>query len=175
MEGRRVPGRSACVSMRCARRAASWAGRRWSCLVCSDIYKSGPVGGIDANNCTVTVLIASSIFRGMNAATSALVNDVERLPPPVLPDRATIESAAQTLRMLVPPTPQYDWPQVSAAFGTEVWVKHENHTPIAAFKARSAAMYFDKLLKRAPDVRGVITATRGNHGQAVALAARRYE
>jgi len=103
------------------------------------------------------------------------VNDVERLPPPVLPDRAAIESAAQTLRMLVPPTPQYDWPQVSAAFGTEVWVKHENHTPIAAFKARSAAMYFDKLLKRESGVRGVITATRGNHGQAVALAARRYK
>jgi threonine dehydratase len=106
----------------------------------------------------------------MNAA----MTDASLLPPAALPDRAAIESAAATLRPLVPPTPQYDWPQVSAAFGTEVWIKHENHTPIGAFKARSAAMYFDQLLKRAPDIRGVITATRGNHGQAVALAARRY-
>jgi threonine dehydratase len=107
----------------------------------------------------------------MNAA----MNEASLLPPPVLPDRAAIEAAAETLRPLVPPTPQYDWPQVSAAFGTEVWLKHENHTPIGAFKARSAAMYFDQLLRRTPDVRGVITATRGNHGQAVALAARRYK
>jgi threonine dehydratase len=106
----------------------------------------------------------------MNAA----LTDHAALPPVVLPDRAAIEAAAETLRPLVPPTPQYDWPQVSAAFGTEVWLKHENHTPIGAFKARSAAMYFNKLLQRAPDTRGVITATRGNHGQAVALAARRY-
>jgi threonine dehydratase len=105
----------------------------------------------------------------MNAA----LND--SLPPAVLPGRAAIEAAAETLRTLVPPTPQYDWPQVSAAFGTEVWIKHENHTPIGAFKARSAATYFNELLKREPGIRGVITATRGNHGQAVALAARRYE
>src|SRR5689334_9708966 len=107
----------------------------------------------------------------MNAA----MDDASLLPPAVLPDRIAIEAAAETLRPLVPPTPQYDWPQVSAAFGTEVWIKHENHTPIGAFKARSASMYFDQLLKRAPDTRGVITATRGNHGQAVALAARRYK
>jgi threonine dehydratase len=107
----------------------------------------------------------------MNAA----LEHASPLPPPVLPDRAAIEAAAETLRPLVPPTPQYDWPQVSAAFGTQVWLKHENHTPIGAFKARSAAMYFNELLKREPATRGVITATRGNHGQAVALAARRYQ
>jgi len=92
-----------------------------------------------------------------------------------LPDRAAIESAAEFLRPLVPPTPQYVWPQIAAAFGAEVWLKHENHTPIGAFKARSAAIYFRKLLERAPTTRGVITATRGNHGQAVALAARRFK
>ena len=75
----------------------------------------------------------------------------------------------------MPPTPQYVWPQVAAAFGTEVWLKHENHTPIGAFKARSVAMYFQKLMQREPDCRGVITATRGNHGQAVGLAARRFK
>jgi threonine dehydratase len=106
---------------------------------------------------------------------NAVITDLAALPPAVLPDRAAIEAAAETLRPLVPPTPQYEWPQVSAVFGTEVWLKHENHTPIGAFKARSAAMYFDKLLQRAPGPRGVITATRGNHGQAVALAARRYK
>jgi threonine dehydratase len=115
----------------------------------------------------------------MNAAITDLAAapqaDRAALPPAVLPDRAAIEAAAEILRPLVPPTPQYDWPQVSAAFGTQVWLKHENHTPIGAFKARSAAMYFAKLLQRAPDTRGVITATRGNHGQAVALAARRYK
>lgn len=112
----------------------------------------------------------------MNAA----MNDLTTLPPAVLPpallpDGAAIEAAAETLRPLVPPTPQYVWPQIAAAFGTEVWLKHENHTPIGAFKARSATMYFNQLLKREPGVRGVITATRGNHGQAMALAARRYK
>jgi threonine dehydratase len=94
---------------------------------------------------------------------------------PALPDRADIEAAGQFIATLVPPTPQYVWPQVADAFGTEVWLKHENHTPIGAFKARSAAMYFQKLMRREPDCRGVITATRGNHGQAVGLAARRFK
>jgi threonine dehydratase len=92
-----------------------------------------------------------------------------------LPDRAAIEAAARFLESLVPPTPQYVWPQVAAAFGAEVWLKHENHTPIGAFKARSGATYFRKLMEREPGCRGVITATRGNHGQAVGLAARRFK
>jgi threonine dehydratase len=97
------------------------------------------------------------------------------LPAPALPDGAAIEDAARFLRDLVPPTPQYLWPQVAAAFGAEVWLKHENHTPIGAFKARSAAIYFREMLRREPRCPGVITATRGNHGQAVGLAARRFE
>jgi threonine dehydratase len=92
-----------------------------------------------------------------------------------LPGRAAIEEAAEFLRALVPPTPQYVWPQVAAAFGAEVWLKHENHTPIGAFKARSAAIYFRELMAREPRCPGVITATRGNHGQAVGLAARRFK
>ena len=96
-------------------------------------------------------------------------------PAPPLPDRAAIESAAEFLRTQVPTTPQYVWPQVAAAFGAEVWLKHENHTPIGAFKARSTAMYFSKLMQREPGCGGVITATRGNHGQAVGLAARRFK
>jgi threonine dehydratase len=96
-------------------------------------------------------------------------------PSPVLPGRSDMESAAEFLATLVPPTPQYVWPQVAAAFGAEIWLKHENHTPIGAFKARSAAVYFRKLMQREPGCRGVITATRGNHGQAVGLAARRFK
>jgi threonine dehydratase len=92
----------------------------------------------------------------------------------VLPDRAAIEATAEFLRAWVPPTPQYVWPQIARAFGAEVWLKHENHTPIGAFKARSAAAYFQKLVRREPGCRGVITATRGNHGQAVGLAARQF-
>jgi len=92
-----------------------------------------------------------------------------------LPDRDAIEAAAEVLRALVPPTPQYLWPQVAQAFGANVWIKHENHTPIGAFKARSAAIYFHRLMQKEPASRGVITATRGNHGQAVGLAARRFK
>jgi threonine dehydratase len=92
-----------------------------------------------------------------------------------LPGREAIESAAAFLATLVPPTPQYVWPQVAAAFDAEVWIKHENHTPIGAFKARSAAVYFRQLMQREPACPGVITATRGNHGQAVGLAARRFK
>ncbi len=103
------------------------------------------------------------------------MNQPQEFALPRLPDRAAIEEAAQFIAALVPPTPQYVWPQVAAAFGTEVWLKHENHTPIGAFKARSAAMYFHKLMQREPACRGVITATRGNHGQAVGLAARRFK
>jgi threonine dehydratase len=91
-----------------------------------------------------------------------------------LPDREDIERTAAFLRTWVPPTPQYVWPQIANAFGAEVWSKHENHTPIGAFKARSAAAYFQKLVEREPRCRGVITATRGNHGQAVGLAARHF-
>lgn len=92
-----------------------------------------------------------------------------------LPDREAIEAAAEVLHAIVPPTPQYLWPQVAQAFGAHVWIKHENHTPIGAFKARSVALYFHNLMRREPEPRGVITATRGNHGQAVGLAAKRFK
>ncbi len=110
-----------------------------------------------------------------NVAMKASPSTAPTLPHFVLPDRDAIESAAEALRTLVPPTPQYLWPQVVDAFGTNVWIKHENHTPIGAFKARSASMYFQKLLQRDKSLRGAITATRGNHGQAVGLAARRFK
>jgi threonine dehydratase len=109
------------------------------------------------------------------AAKSRPVHAPERPAHFPLPDREAIEAAAEQLRTLVPPTPQYLWPQVVQAFGANVWIKHENHTPIGAFKARSAAIYFQRLMQQQPGSRGVITATRGNHGQAVGLAARRFK
>jgi threonine dehydratase len=91
-----------------------------------------------------------------------------------LPTRAEIDSIASEINALVPPTPQYSWPLLNARTGCELWVKHENHTPLGAFKIRGALAYMKRLVERAPKTRGVIAATRGNHGQAVAFAARRY-
>jgi threonine dehydratase len=85
-----------------------------------------------------------------------------------LPTLDEIESAARLVYRHMPPTPQYRWPQLCEHAGTEVWLKHENHTPVGAFKIRGGLVYFSRLEK----VKGVIAATRGNHGQSVALCAR---
>src|SRR5260370_24824924 len=74
----------------------------------------------------------------------------------------------------MPPTPQINWPWLAARCGVDLWVKHENHTPIGAFKIRGGLVDMAALRKSQPDVKGVISATRGNHGQSVALAARRH-
>jgi threonine dehydratase len=71
------------------------------------------------------------------------------------------------------PTPQYAWPLLGEALGTQVWVKHENHTPLGAFKVRGGLVYFDALARSPSKPAGVISATRGNHGQSVAFAAAR--
>lgn len=84
-----------------------------------------------------------------------------------------IEQAAQIVYGAMPPTPQYAWPLLAKRTGCEVWVKHENHTPIGAFKVRGGLVYMDRLKKAQPNVKGVISATRGNHGQSIALAAAR--
>jgi threonine dehydratase len=90
-----------------------------------------------------------------------------------LPTLDCIEAAARIVYRVMPPTPQICWPLLSARTGAEVWVKHENHTPLGAFKVRGGLVYFDELRRREPDVSGVIAATRGNHGQSVAFAATR--
>src|SRR4029453_11996724 len=74
------------------------------------------------------------------------------------------------VRATVPPTPQYAWPLLKALTGVEIVVKHENHTPIGAFKLRGGIVYFDRLKRAKPQVRGIVTATRGNHGQSLAFA-----
>jgi threonine dehydratase len=73
----------------------------------------------------------------------------------------------------VPPTPQYAWPLLKARTGVEVVIKHENHTPIGAFKVRGGIVYFDRFKRERPNVKGIITATRGNHGQSLAYAGAR--
>ncbi len=83
-----------------------------------------------------------------------------------------LEAAAELVYRHLRATPQYCWPLICARAGTEVWVKHENHTPIGAFKVRGGLVYVDDLLERQPETASVIAATRGNHGQSVAYAAR---
>ena len=95
------------------------------------------------------------------------------MDPPVITSLATLDKAAALIRTLVPPTPQYCWPLLSRRLGAELWVKHENHTPIGAFKLRGGLVYLDNLRRTQPHIRGVITATRGNHGQSIAYAAAR--
>jgi threonine dehydratase len=82
-----------------------------------------------------------------------------------------IEQAATLVYRHMAPTPQYRWPLLDAAVGTEVWVKHENHTPVGAFKIRGGIVYFDWLKRERPEVKGVVAATRGNHGQSMGFAA----
>jgi threonine dehydratase len=83
-----------------------------------------------------------------------------------------LEEAAALVHGLMPPTPQYCWPLLGSRVGAEVWVKHENHTPIGAFKLRGGLVYLSHLKQAEPRCAGIISATRGNHGQSLALAAR---
>jgi threonine dehydratase len=85
-----------------------------------------------------------------------------------------IKAAQDCVYASLRPTPQFEWPLLSAALGAKVWVKHENHQPVGAFKVRGGLTYFDALMKREPQLTGVISATRGNHGQSIGFAARKY-
>ena len=89
-----------------------------------------------------------------------------------LPPLSELTRVEALVHAIVPPTPQYAWPLLREHVGTEVWVKHENHTPAGAFKIRGGLTYFDWLRREHPDVRGVVAATRGNHGQSIGVAAR---
>jgi threonine dehydratase len=105
------------------------------------------------------------------SATALAYNDAMN---EFLPALETLQSAAAIVYQTVSPTPQYPWPLLKAAIGAEIWVKHENHLPIGAFKLRGGLVYFDDLAKRKLKASGVISATRGNHGQSVGFAARQY-
>src|SRR5580704_1127513 len=98
----------------------------------------------------------------------------ETLVAAPLPTLEEIQAAQLLVYAVMPPTPQFVWPLLSERLGAEVWVKHENHTPIGAFKARTAVVYAAELFREGKTVPGLVTATRGNHGQSVALAATRF-
>ena len=89
-----------------------------------------------------------------------------------LPTLSEIEAAKALIRPHIRETPMYRWPLLEAGLGCELWLKHENHTPVGAFKIRGGLVYMDELKRVQPDVRGVIAATTGNHGQSIAYAAR---
>jgi threonine dehydratase len=89
-----------------------------------------------------------------------------------LPTLAQIQGAQTIVYRNMPPTPQYTWPLINQRLGAETWVKHENHSPVGAFKLRGALVYMDWLKQSDPGLKGVVAATRGNHGQGVGMAAR---
>ncbi len=100
---------------------------------------------------------------------------VEPLPEPLTLTLGELDWAAEVVRRHVPPTPQYSWPLLSELAGSRVTVKHENHTPVGAFKVRGGLVYFERLVADRPEVAGVVSATRGNHGQSLAFAGRLHD
>ncbi|HEY2683685.1 MAG TPA: threonine dehydratase [Steroidobacteraceae bacterium] len=92
---------------------------------------------------------------------------------PIQLDLSELEQAARLVYQVMPPTPFYAWPKLKARTGATVWVKHENHTPTGAFKVRGGIVYVDRLRRERAHVPGIITATRGNHGQSLAFSAAR--
>jgi threonine dehydratase len=88
-------------------------------------------------------------------------------------DLPELESAAALVHRVMPPTPVHAWPKLKSRLGCDVFVKHENHTPTGAFKVRGGIVYLDRLCRSQPKIAGVISATRGNHGQSIAFAAAR--
>ncbi len=118
-----------------------------------------------------------------NAAANRMVSNRRQLPfasahqrhqmPSSLFTLDEVEAALPVVRAAVPATPQYAWPQLAVRTGAEVFVKHENHTPTGAFKVRGGLVYVDRLRRTHPEVKGIVSATRGNHGQSLAFAARR--
>jgi threonine dehydratase len=88
--------------------------------------------------------------------------------------RKYLEQAVALVHSEMPPTPQLSWPLLNRRAGCEVWVKHENHTATGAFKIRGGIVMIDALQRANPKLSGVISATRGNHGQSIAWSARRH-
>jgi threonine dehydratase len=89
-------------------------------------------------------------------------------------DLGELERAHEIVGQAVPPTPAHAWPLLAQRLGTTIIVKHENHTPTSAFKVRGGLVYLDRLKRERPNTPGIISATRGNHGQSLAFAASRH-
>jgi threonine dehydratase len=118
-------------------------------------------------NCTGTVSVPSIRI----VEQSLKGNHIMRTS---LPTRDQLEEAARIVYAAMPATPQYSWPLLNEALGAQAWIKHENHTPTGAFKVRGGLVYIHELARRSPQVTGVVSATRGNHGQSIGFAARRH-
>lgn len=88
-------------------------------------------------------------------------------------DLPALEAASRIVHAVFPATPLIAWPLLARRAGCEVLVKHENHTPVGAFKIRGGLTYFDRLARERPGIAGVISATRGNHGQSLTFAGAR--
>src|SRR5450631_202932 len=95
------------------------------------------------------------------------------LDPMITFELSELDSAAELVYRVMPATPVYAWPKLTRRTGCSVRVKHENHTPTGAFKVRGGIVYLDRLCRAQPRISGVISATRGNHGQSIAFAAAR--
>lgn len=115
----------------------------------------------------------NALTPSMTLPSPAAAPELQRTPAglPTLPE---IEAAAALVYRDFPPTPQYRWALLGERLGTECWLKHENHTPVGAFKIRGGLTYFDQLAQRGALPRAVVSATRGNHGQSMGWAARRH-
>jgi threonine dehydratase len=85
-----------------------------------------------------------------------------------------LEAASEIVHESFMGTPSYDWPLLAARCGANVWVKHENHAPTGSFKLRGGLVYAERMQRERPHVAGIVSATRGNHGQSLAWAGRRY-
>ena len=94
---------------------------------------------------------------------------------PLTFELSELERAAALIYKVMTPTPLYAWPKLKARAGCTVWVKHENHTPTGAFKVRGGLVYLERLRREQPQIRGIISATRGNHGQSLSYAAARTQ
>ncbi len=90
-----------------------------------------------------------------------------------IPELYELRRAAELVRTVMPATPTYTWPLLNRRAGTEVWLKHENHSPVGAFKIRTAMVYLEALKREHPEITSVVAATRGNYGQGVSFAAKR--
>lgn len=89
-------------------------------------------------------------------------------------DLAALEQAHETVTAVLPPTPQHAWPLLMARLGADVIVKHENHQMTGAFKVRGGLIYMERLKRENRTLRGVVSATRGNHGQSIAFAGQKF-
>ena len=88
--------------------------------------------------------------------------------------REDMEQARRQVHAVFPGTPQYRWPLLAERIGTEVWVKHENHTPTGAFKVRGGLIHLERVAREKLAPNGIVSATRGNHGQSLAFAGQRF-